>query len=542
MAHRGTLKRRILEAEKPVKKSKMNDPDVFKNMQEELEKYKMKAKKAENELKELKISRYFSKKFRFPPVTAQCNKNSYTKSKHIKVDLVSEGTFGILQVSPSEKKCSVACNFQFQPPIQYSSESDLQSYVRSLMKDMVTAIGFQDSISIISERGIASFRADFWVVLQGGIPIGAIEVKLPGVNVLNEPRVLGQIFDYMLRLRNYYGIRQVFGLVTTFEEWRVVWLPDTDVAATAGNLDYPIDSVVDLTEGSREIMASQIYYLSNCVELATCLTSVLKKMKRSAEDRIIISLTGPNRSYITSSSNSWSWQTRETSPELTLLPPSKNTTNFHLLRDYHGGGDGRVWLAASKETGSLSVIKFLCGDSDAIEQKKAAHEAAVWRKLGFTAYSCKLMGKHSVVMPYALHVKLDGNSPRLISSLNAWTSSDDTSDMTTDDLRRIKFYSELMTAVQEESRDLRAVLCEAVEFVAANSISHEDLEWRHVALIPIFVKHSNGTFAFERCRATLIDFTRSHFSRTKELALAEMKLQMENLLTDQYQFEAKQTK
>ncbi|KAI3655198.1 hypothetical protein MP638_002672, partial [Amoeboaphelidium occidentale] len=40
-----------------------------------------------------------------------------------------------------------------------------------------------------------------------------------------------QIVDYMIDLRNSYNVRFVFGILTTYEEWRVLWFEDTDVAA-----------------------------------------------------------------------------------------------------------------------------------------------------------------------------------------------------------------------------------------------------------------------------------------------------------------------
>ncbi len=44
-------------------------------------------------------------------------------------------------------------------------------------------------------------------------------------------RVHGQIYDYMLRLRHFFGQQLVFGIVTTYNEWRVYWLPDCNDAA-----------------------------------------------------------------------------------------------------------------------------------------------------------------------------------------------------------------------------------------------------------------------------------------------------------------------
>ncbi len=47
----------------------------------------------------------------------------------------------------------------------------------------------------------------------------------------------GQIYDYMLRLQSYYGLRNVFGIVTTYEQWRFYWFPSCDEVAAGEEID-----------------------------------------------------------------------------------------------------------------------------------------------------------------------------------------------------------------------------------------------------------------------------------------------------------------
>ena len=65
------------------------------------------------------------------------------------------------------------------------------------------------------------------------LPIGAIGVKKQyidnGVKGLEHPNVLGELFDFMEHLPNYYGITPVFGIVTNLVQWRVAWLPGSGV-------------------------------------------------------------------------------------------------------------------------------------------------------------------------------------------------------------------------------------------------------------------------------------------------------------------------
>lgn len=78
-------------------------------------------------------------------------------------------------------------------------------------------------------------KSDLWVVLVSGVPIGAVEVKKPKLDAIGvlirgaafNLDTYGQIFDYMIQLRAFHGVCQVFGIITTLIEWRIVWLPDT---------------------------------------------------------------------------------------------------------------------------------------------------------------------------------------------------------------------------------------------------------------------------------------------------------------------------
>jgi hypothetical protein len=40
-------------------------------------------------------------------------------------------------------------------------------------------------------------------------PIGAIEVKKPGEGVMSNTLVWGQMYDYLLRLSTFYGLKHV---------------------------------------------------------------------------------------------------------------------------------------------------------------------------------------------------------------------------------------------------------------------------------------------------------------------------------------------
>jgi hypothetical protein len=60
---------------------------------------------------------------------------------------------------------------------------------------------------------------------------GVCEVKLPGFDMDS----VYQVVDYMVDLRNSFNVRFVFGILTTYENWRILWFVDTNDVAMETN-------------------------------------------------------------------------------------------------------------------------------------------------------------------------------------------------------------------------------------------------------------------------------------------------------------------
>jgi hypothetical protein len=96
-------------------------------------------------------------------------------------------------------------------------------------------------------------------VKRSGVPIGVVEVKKHKENseVLSKESVHGQIYDYMLRLKSFHGLQHVFGIVSTFSQWRIYWLPECDEVAAASSVDdqssnHKIELNGDITDDERQ--------------------------------------------------------------------------------------------------------------------------------------------------------------------------------------------------------------------------------------------------------------------------------------------------
>lgn len=114
--------------------------------------------------------------------------------------------------------------------VRYASENDIAGLVKNFVFHILSSMGYGDDAEVHSEVATFSIRPDLWVVSIRGIPVGVIEVKKPDVpgkpSAMSHPNVLGELFDFMKHLPNFYGVHPVFGILTNFQSWRIAWLPD----------------------------------------------------------------------------------------------------------------------------------------------------------------------------------------------------------------------------------------------------------------------------------------------------------------------------
>ncbi len=160
--------------------------------------------------------------------------------------------------------------------LKWHSESDIQGFVRQALGDIIAAAGLQDRIELANELGVVDLRVDIWLVLMNGVPIGVVEVKKPGESIMNSPYLFGQIFDYMLQLQAFHGLSTPFGIVTTFQQWRVCWLPegdgiaqDTAVRPKSVQLCTDAEKVGDEDDACTEELSVGELTVSRCMLVVT---------------------------------------------------------------------------------------------------------------------------------------------------------------------------------------------------------------------------------------------------------------------------------
>lgn len=269
----------------------------------------------------------------------------------------------------------------------YANEDNVKSFVKDVIVECVNALGLSRDISVLTEVEILGERPDVWLIYSGKMPIGVIEVKKPG-DIFNNEFVLGQSFDYLNILSTFYGIEHPFCILSTYVQWRLVWLPSKKTDAYVLNnlavdiapnwteatmhdflsyMDIPIHESIDRVHLSdagiptavlpRFVNVSQIINYTDSI-LAKWLCSIIRKTYCCPRNHV--SLVSGENIYIKLTENTMLWEKLPSNilpgSFLFSMPPT-NTKNYFLIKDLHGGLHGRVWLGVSP-SGHLVVFKF----------------------------------------------------------------------------------------------------------------------------------------------------------------------------------------
>jgi hypothetical protein len=159
-----------------------------------------------------------------------------------------------------------------------------------------------------------------------------------------------------------------------------------------------------------------------------------------------------------------------------------------LLRDYHGGADGRVWLACDAK-GHLAVIKFpRIGreDENDEEKQKVTDEVELWHKCGLKlVYACKVAKRHAIIMPFAFHYKIEGNVVSVDE--RRWKGEG------LQTIPAVKDFALFLALAKSKSP--QEVLHSCVTACASAKLVHSDIEWRHIAMFSLYRKEKRCFFS-----------------------------------------------
>ena len=412
----------------------------------------------------------------------------------------------------------------------YTSEVDIQTLIGHLLRDIIRLIKLDD-VRVVQETYVPHARylgkngnkSDFWLICRHQRqPLLIVEVKSPHVaNGLSEPSVVGQICDYMIDIASFYGQRDVFGITTNGTEWKFHWFPSCDDTAESTTLTSNSKGKIlnDPPPGLSRSVCSTNPISQQDPSLVPLLLSVIFKSLYSPTYKV--PLISPDRKYITLSEDSWSWSVLQTATtDLNKLTIDVNhevdcSTEFVVLNHLARNKDQLVWIALAGSTSRIVVIKQFTQDL----QAEADVELSIWQTVNDAHCSIRtIRGLPSLVMPLVIHAQFDENRgiPFFNCDLLYWLfPSGAVPDVLPKPLVLLR-KAMMEAGAQWENRVIDAAT-HAINVLAEHKIVHDDLQWRHFALLPRFI---NGSFS--QFTPVMFDFSMSHHVESKVEARTAM--------------------
>ena len=389
--------------------------------------------------------------------------------------------------------CKYKISRIFYPNWHNWRTNGIHEYCTSLLYDILSAAQLTKIISISTQLEHSVDTSKYsntacqynvtCTILLNGMKAGIV---LPRSKA-NIDQNMGEIYDYMMRLRSYEGVSDCFGILTSFDQWYICWLPDTDDYVTSTSMEYdslhpsvsdtPSSEVPRIMTSALERTLHYSTYSTGPTDevrllsyaLYTLFNKIVSSSRLGSPEPVL--LLNPQRSYIQMTSSGWLWVSRSAikADQLTLAPPPLNTSSFILLYDMRGGRDGRVWLACDT-SGHLAVLKLYATTHSAAAIKI---EVKRWHKLGLSSvYFTKLCNKPTIVMPVGF------TFPKKTLH-TAWLTE---SEVATGAVSRFASIRQRLSELRPEE-----ALEKCIQTCATHKLIHKDIRWRHVAVFPVLL-------------------------------------------------------
>lgn len=450
-------------------------------------------------------------------------------SAHVHKDLTDvtciEKEFGLIGPSVNDlvtksSKPSALLVVKEQAAMKYNSENEVEQFVHLYVRDLLHAMGISD-VEVRKGIEIIRLRPDLWLLTLNNIPILAIEVKKPQTGILDHPKVVSQLAQYMKIYRSFRGLCQVFGVLTTFREWKLIWLPDCDDYAASTSLEG-VAFEMDENAILNNVVSGTPVLNGHDPSIHHYLASVILKSYHGSKLYQFRLSNIPNRLVVCANNRMLIWkrcQWKE-NDRFCFTLPSKATTNFYLLEDLSFGAHGRLWIATSPTTTSrysVFVIKVFAKKEsnkkrsyETVEEKEEhvedilRYEKACWTTLKFRVVEVSICGNEALLLPVAITA----------SSAEVWNTSF---------FMQIKGYMDPVLCEMIESylqvHTPREVATLAIETLSNVKILHRDIKWVHVAVVPVYQERPTPSYTM---RPTFIDFGTCTLDVSPALAKQEM--------------------
>lgn len=379
--------------------------------------------------------------------------------------------------------------------VKYGSENTINSLTQLFLSDIFKIMNlskFLDCYDTISVNTIISKEEskinvpDLIIIkTRHNFPIIVVEGKIPnkeGDSILDNKKVIGQVYDYMISIRAFFNAKEIFGILTTLEEWKFLKLPEEE----------------DLDFKKREVMETKIYNLSD-KRLVKTIISIINHSLLS--ENYPISVFDLKRSYIEYKEKKWRWKIFN-EKKLDSLTKKINLNiykeykikNYNIIKYFPDGKDTQTSLCITNH-GSLGVIKQYFGEDIKFFKK----EAKMWKKIyDLNLEITTLCSCPSLILPliftansrekkffekekeyYKTEVYFQLDLKKLFTTTGAIPGN------LSPELKKIQYNIEKVY----EGEKVYDCAVTAIKDFAQKGYYHDDFEWRHVGLKPILDKN-----------------------------------------------------
>lgn len=440
--------------------------------------------------------------------------------------------------------------------VDFHNEASVESAVMNLIYDILKALNLFDKFTVhrqptqdVKERG------DVFVLSLFGVVLLILKVKCPSeqLNEVTHRNSLGQVFDYLQINRECASIGYCFGVWTTYDSCRLIWLNDDAHNALASaeflenNFKFPLPPDEYRWE-DRQVCVSKVYKKEdNIPKMLACLIWKLYNSEMEAKTifyrNIPSSTTKKSVKFRAVNDEGYFFQANNgTIENLTFRPAGTDTKQFYLIRQFNGR-DGKVWLSINR-SGRLAMVKFRKSNksfsylhqqqsSESVEDNENTLEFSLsnltiseedstlvnfelntwkraYKQFHVNPFTVTLANSTALVMPFCFCYKSNGGLQMDLQCYLPCESDFATGFGDWEAIRELLLrHSSVESAVNN--------LFSAIKTLARKCIFHRDIKWEHLALLPVFDKN-----VIVRLEPILIDLAEVEVMSAEQEALSAM--------------------
>jgi hypothetical protein len=380
-------------------------------------------------------------------------------------------------------------------------------------------------------------RPDILVVSVDNIPLLIVDVKSwRESHILDDPKVKGQLYDYLLSARVNFGARPL-GMLTDVGRWRFGWLQSESELVVGGSESAGVTNTED-----RILCVSPIYECTDA-NLVRRIVTAIRKSASAPKARISLI----DRSLVTFDAATWLWgkwvdySKDLRTADFSLCFAYYKESNFHyVLRMATSSPRHCVFIGVPQclRKGVVPVVVYKLMrpmegkdgrwqydpglEASAVERQHAEYQRWLffW---GVRAVKLKVYTLPALALPFVLTARDAHTFPTTAEGIAALLLGPAAHESDISALQPLAL--KLQQAVESDGWSPSEALQQATNVMAQKGFVHTDLQWRHVGLLPEFDTSSGAIVSM---KPVLIDleYVSSLDISAESAAAAERREQM----------------